>query len=765
MQILPQSRKGITFPMLATHVVNLFNYPSMKTFLFPLLMLFAFSLQANDIAVAGFHCPPNEYADCDDELWDLSIYGNAYFVDYNGTYHYAGAPTVTYNLSSCNTGTILRTWNYEDPYWNWHSCTQTIYVSGGGFNGSDINWPEDLELTGCDLDLDPYSLPIGHGHPTYPYEDCSSIAYNYKDDVFYFGGDCKKVRRTWTIIDWCTYDPNQWGSDGIWTWIQIIKVSNDLAPDLYCPAGVKIPSFDCDSAYVNISPVSADYSVCGGQFQISNNSPYADSDGADASGTYPIGTHHVTFSIKYGCFTNTTCIVEIVVEDGKNPVPYCYGELTVALMPMDDDNDGIPDDGMVTIWASDLNKDSFHPCGYGPLKFSFSPDVDDTFKTFTCEDVGKNEVKMYVTGPYGGQSYCIVEVDVQNNGANIPNCEPAPDPNISNHNGTVSGRVLMPDYTPLPDTKITLEGADAEIEITQNLIDINYVPIEISSYNTPLGNTVHVMGVDTVETYQFDTTTVMYHQSIMTDIQGQFVHNNVMTNEMVKMMPVKNTCDLTKINLDDAKVLHAFITGATSFDNPYLYLAADVDDNMKVDFDDLLHMVKFVSGDIFSLPCQEPYWFVQETAQSENPFDLAIVDPLQITLPNNASENYFLLAILKGDLDMLIPENQLQEILENSTLELDIISGIDETINDVAVEFSPNPTQDFANISLNGKSLSGKYQLSIFDTSGRLVLQKTTNASGQQLRFNVNVSDLNPGYFFYNIEGTNNSFKGRFIKN
>ena len=769
MQILPQSSLGCTHSVLAMPIVNRNNIFNMRIFILPLLMLFALSTQASDELVAGFHCPPNAYADCDDEIWDLTGYGTAYYVDYNGNHHYAGNPTVTYNLSTCNTGTIYRTWNYEDPYWNWHTCTQTIHVSGGNFNDHYVDWPEDIELSGCNVDLDPYSLPYGHGNPTYTYQECSMIGTNYKDDVFYFGGDCKKIRRTWTLIDWCTYDPNYYGSGGIWTWVQIIKITNDTAPDLYCPAGIKVPSYDCDSSYVSLPPVSADHSVCGGQFQISNNSIYADSNGADASGTYPIGVHNVTYSIKYGCFTNTTCKVQIIVEDAKKPVPYCYGQLAVVLMPVDDNNDGIPEDGMVQIWASDLNKDSFHPCGYGygPLHFSFSPDIYDTHRTFTCADVGKNDVRMYVTDSHGGQSFCVVEVDVQNNLANIPDCYPSNvnDPGTP-YNAVVGGRVLRPDYTPLPETKITIEGAESELVITEDLIDVQYVQVEVDNYSTPLGNVVHVMGSDTINTYSYDTTLVSFNQSVMTDFQGQFVQSEVMTNEMVKMMPQKLTCDLTKIGVDDAKVLHAFITGATDFSHPYLFLAADVDDNMKVNFDDLLHMVKFVTGEVYALPCSEPYYFVQETDTAANPFDLPIMEPMELMLAENSVQNYYLMAILKGDLDMLVPGAELQEILDNSTLEIGLVSDVDDLINqdEVNVTVGPNPSVDYTDINLKGKSLNGSYTIQIFDTSGKTIHSEKNIAVGQELNFRLDVSNLTSGYYFYNVQGLNNSYKGSFIK-
>jgi len=247
---------------------------------------------------------------------------------------------------------------------------------------------------------------------------------------------------------------------------------------------------------------------------------------------------------------------------------------------------------------------------------------------------------------------------------------------------------------------MTIEGGEPEVIITEDLIDVEYIPVEVNTYYTPLGNVVHIMGQDTVNTYVYDTTVVMYNESIMTNFQGQFTHNNVMTNEMIKMMPEKNTCDLSRIDIDDAKVLHAFITGTTNFTDPYLYLAADLDDNMQVDFNDLLHIIKFVSGETNSLPCIEPYWFVEETETASNPFDLAIMDPV-----------------------------------------------------------------DFANISLEGDSLNGTYQLTVYDAAGKEVYKTSQKAYSKQMNFEVDVNDFTSGYYFYNIQGTSKSYKGTFIKN
>ncbi|MBK7787660.1 MAG: hypothetical protein IPJ54_03575 [Saprospiraceae bacterium] len=100
--------------------------------------------------------------------------------------------------------------------------------------------------------------------------------------------------------------------------------------------------------------------------------------------------------------------------------------LSVALMGIDNNNDGINDEGMVQLWAKDLNWKSYSTCNNYPLRYSFSPDPNEMSKTFTCEHVGKSKVRMYVTDSRGNQTYCEVELDIQNNGANIKDCKPKP---------------------------------------------------------------------------------------------------------------------------------------------------------------------------------------------------------------------------------------------------------------------------------------------------------------------------------------------------
>lgn len=423
---------------------------------FMLLLATLFAVQpalANDECAAAeaeaeaamsftLYCPNDVTVSCNDEIWDLGQYGNANYY-YGGQWYSAGSASVSYNLNSCNIGYIIRTWSVEDYNWNIHTCSQTITVTGGygNFNESNITWPqEQVTLEGCYPSTHPSQLPPGWGYPTWYGGNggCGSnnIGVGYSDQLYIISGTCSKIVRKWQVIDWCQYSPNSGGNGytpGLWTYYQFIKISKGEIPTLVCPEDVTVNSNNCVNAYVNVPPLYVDGNACGGEFTITNDSPYADSNGANISGTYPIGWYTVKYTVNYGCGKKKTCTRKIKVTDKKPPTPYCYGSLAIPLMGVDTDGDGAVDDGMVEIWAKDLDKGSTASCNGGMLQYSFSSNVNDKVKVFTCAEVGENQVQMWVTDSDGNQAYCVVKIIVQNNAANIPDCEPAP--NDHDHDG------------------------------------------------------------------------------------------------------------------------------------------------------------------------------------------------------------------------------------------------------------------------------------------------------------------------------------------
>jgi len=277
------------------------------------------------LAIPQLSCPADVWLDCDDPTHDLYLYGNATYIDDYGNSQTPPTPTVEYFLNNCNTGMIVRTWTIEDANWNLISCSQTIYIVANNFKVENIEWPnQEVILEGCNPDTDPNNFEPEDGFPTYDWVDCSFIGVNYKDQTFNIGPDCRKILRTWTVIDWCTYHPSYNSTQGIWRFSQTLKIVSDESPELICLPDISVNSFNCTDAYVTLIDQLPPDSDCGGTYAITHNSIYADTTGANASGTYPIGETWVRYEMAYGCGFPLYCSQKITVLDQIAPVPYCF---------------------------------------------------------------------------------------------------------------------------------------------------------------------------------------------------------------------------------------------------------------------------------------------------------------------------------------------------------------------------------------------------------------------------------------------------------
>lgn len=104
----------------------------------------------------------------------------------------------------------------------------------------------------------------------------------------------------------------------------------------------------------------------------------------------PIGTHKFEIHAEDGCGNVAAVHVLVEVRDCKAPTPICYNGLTLTLMPVDTDNDGLPDDGMAEVWASDFIASPVVDCS-PPVRYSIrgegqQPDVTRLSLVFDCDD-------------------------------------------------------------------------------------------------------------------------------------------------------------------------------------------------------------------------------------------------------------------------------------------------------------------------------------------------------------------------------------------
>ena len=165
---------------------------------------------------------------------------------------------------ACHYGPITRWWSIAGTE---VSCRQLIIIerpaSVQQFDGSvSIDWPysEDefirladndgddcglMEVSGSDIeqidtnddDIPDYAevrLSCIDGlcdEPVWVDANCSLVGWSMESDTFFFEGDaCRKIINTYTVIDWCQYEPNNPSTGGIWTWTVIGKLIDTYAP-------------------------------------------------------------------------------------------------------------------------------------------------------------------------------------------------------------------------------------------------------------------------------------------------------------------------------------------------------------------------------------------------------------------------------------------------------------------------------------------------------------------------------------------------------
>lgn len=315
------------------------------------------------------------------------------------------------NLNDCGLGTIRVTYTAFDgpctPVLS-SSCTQTITIVDN--TPVTVTFPPDYTAVcnnndgnGFTGSVEPEDLPAPFNAPVIT-KDCELVAVNHFDELLPItDGACFKILRRWVAINWCIYDPNgpQTPANGYFTSVQIIKVLDQTAPVVECPDDFVVCILDGCAATVDIPVPAATDCVPSDLLTYTVSGDF----NSFSTPNVGIGTYSATITVSDHCGNATQCRVNIRVEDCKKPTPYCANGLVVELMPTT---------GMVEVWAEDFNAGSFDNCP-GDLRFSFSPDVNERGRTFTCENRGANVVQIWVTDASGNQDFCETFVNIQDN--------------------------------------------------------------------------------------------------------------------------------------------------------------------------------------------------------------------------------------------------------------------------------------------------------------------------------------------------------------
>ncbi len=551
-------------------------------------------------------CPPDLTVDCQADLSDLSVFGSP-IVDDNCGYTLSETDSIT--TGACGTGTVWRTFVAIDSSGNVSTCTQTITLENQNpFDGASIVWPQDYTVENACMAVDafhPDSLPSGYDWPQWPFAPCSMIAISYEDQLFQIAYPaCYKIFRKWTIIDWCQYDFNNPTGPGRWEYTQLIKVLDTEPPVVtQCPVADTFGiDANCEWGDVQLPMVVAD--DCSPELIITNNSPWATSGGADASGLYPAGTHEVVFTIMDGCGNTSYCITTVTVSDLKKPTPYCNTGIVAELQEM---NGTI----MAILDAEMLDFDSYDNCtASSDLQFfvrrvqpnSMNPPTT-TQLMFDCNDIGVQLVELWVVDQTGNADYCITQMIVQDN-MNV-----------------------------CPPLSMAVVGGEIENEEGE-MVDEVTVYMQSTSPAFP----------------SFSTT------------GGSYAFPNLPIGLGYEVIPEKNIDPLNGITTFDLVLIKRHILGMDTLDTPYKIIAADANGSGTVTTADIVLLTKMVLGQLQELPNMPAWRFVPQAYQFADPLHPFAEDfPELIEIPNLSSDwlDANFVAIKVGDVNCSAIPNAL----------------------------------------------------------------------------------------------------------
>lgn len=586
------------------------------------------SLEVQDKIPATISCLPNLTVNCGFDLDNLSVFGKIANINNGETrdsvfiggifrfldgfaYDNCDLRVVELaplrNLNSCGAGYIERYFEARAVSGNLTiaRCTQRITVINDvNYLPASIVWPCDLTLTNfCvtnpGLELTPdvlvqfngtgvschVGIPSFYDRPRFLDDECTQVGITYKDHVFEIQDSaCYKILREWKIIDWCAYEGGSLGSNiesYIYRDVQIIKIMNNIAPEITCPANVNICSFQevCSTGeFLTLTATATDDCTAESDlrwtwqlfanvanpetFIPASTTPTVVGAGATVARNFPVGTHVLRYVVEDKCGNTDACTTIVRVRDCKKPTPICFFGLSVDLMPSN---------GQVTVPATRWNNNSFDNCtananliirverltsgdGINP------PGPSAANILFTCADLGSVPVRMWVGDADGNWDYCETFMVVQNNmGADCPPVT----------GGGIEGLVY---------TESTEKVEKVEVKLTGGA-----------------------------------------NNFWMTGDGGNFQFNSLLFGSDFEVTPKRNDMHENGITTYDLMMIQRHILGSDKLDSPYKIIGADINNDKRLSAADLVELRKLILASITEFSNNTSWRFVDEKYSFDDP--------------------------------------------------------------------------------------------------------------------------------------------------
>jgi len=597
-------------------------------------------------------CPPTVTIDCDDDCHDLTLTGKARA--FSNCLDLEVEYTDREYLNNCNLGYIDRTWRVKNR--TSISCVQRIYKVNpfGPFTENKITWPVDITTNCADN--------AAATKPTWVAGPCDVIGLSLKSDTFYFeGNSCMKILNKWTVINWCTYDPNDQDPEGYFTHTQVIKVIDDVKPVLGSCADRMFEIDDhgdadgdgnrCEKKNLMLTMTATDQGQCASDwlkwivfvdlwgdgtvdyeyssFLPSTDATFTDSNGNGIKDVYvsPTGqggevkvtipediqgnmsNHKVTWKVIDGCGNVTTCTQNFMVVDKKKPTPYCLN-ISSALM----------NNGKVELWAVDFNLGSFDNCtSKANLLYTFNEASPVTSK------IGQTH---FFKG--NGQNATESEYNAGNAQKWIPATKS-------------SGMIFDCGDLPSVDVRMTVWDEKGNYDyclVTLNLAD-NQGACNPGLSTSVAGRVVASNGqaVENAEIILDNGITEML-KATQSGAAGQFAFSNAPMHYNYNISGKKNDDYLNGVSTLDLVLIQRHVLALNRLTDVYNIIAADVNNDEKVTASDLVELRKLILGIFTELPKSGSWRFIDKTqvfGDVNNPWPIrerVYIDDLSYAMTN-----------------------------------------------------------------------------------------------------------------------------------
>jgi hypothetical protein len=548
-------------------------------------------LMVEDEQAPALLAPADVTVDCNVDLSDLSIYGDINAVDNCGLTIEEFTEEIT---NGCGQGAVVRTWVATDNFGNTNTVTQNINIypqSPWNANNDLIVWPVDYTTNDCNAQIAPDQLTAPFNVPTYnSVSSCQSVSASYDDELFWVSEpSCYFIYRTWTVIDFCQWSSNSTDDIGKWEYVQVITVNDDTAPlFVNAPVHLEVPMTSISNCTATVSLPTPTMFDCSDHIALSAQGDLG--FGFNFSNV-SAGIYNMTYTASDGCGNTSSHNFTVEVLDNNAPTALCVNGMTVDLNSSGD----------YTVSANSLNLASFDNCSdASTLQYSFSLDTNDKIRTYTCNNLGQNNLELYVTDANGNQSSCSTWIKIEDS---FGHCLQNPD--------VISGFI-----------RTTWDEGIAQVN-------------------------VHPDGMNMTSSF--------------TSNSGDFEFSGDLQGYSMTIRPEKNINILNGVTTFDLAKMNDHILGKEYLDSPYKMIAADANNSGTITVGDLVVVQKVILHLETTFPNTPSWRFVPADfifPNPNNPWETPFPESIELTNILGDMSNVDFIGIKIGDVtENAIPSN------------------------------------------------------------------------------------------------------------